>query len=360
MEDLAPRALGGDDLLDAEGPARLDVPRHFPLQLAAMLRRQLAARLGEAQGAQDVERPLRLRKVETRLLHLGAHIGERRRRRAHRAAHDGIHRRDPAQVRGERHPPRRGGLGRGAREGGARRLQRQRVAGMAPGHGVEHQRRIGYVARHRAVNREVAERRAGRPVRDAARTRAQPHHAAETRGVAQRAAEVAAGREPYLPRRQRRRRSAGRSAGGQVRPPRVAGGAEHRVEGLRSGAELRRVRLADDDRAVRLQPLDHVIRARRDVVGVDRRAEGRAHALHLVQVLHRDRQAGEPVRRRVGGGRGRNPPRPVARPVEAERRHGAERAVGFGDPLRRRVDQLQRRDFAPAQRGDGRARRKPA
>ena len=73
----------------------------------------------------------------------------------------------------------------------------------------------------------------------------------------------------------------------------IARRAEDRVEGLRADRELRRVGLADGDRAGRPQPLDDGVVLRRHVVAVDRRAEGGADALGRHDVLVRDRQAGE-------------------------------------------------------------------
>ena len=79
----------------------------------------------------------------------------------------------------------------------------------------------------------------------------------------------------------------------QVLPtiPRIARRAEHAVEGLRSGAELRRVGLADRHRACGAHARDDQRVARRDVVLVEQRAAGRANAGGVDQVLVRDRQA---------------------------------------------------------------------
>ena len=86
------------------------------------------------------------------------------------------------------------------------------------------------------------------------------------------------------------------------------------------------------------------------VVGVDRRAPGRAHALHRHQVLDRDGHTAEPAGRALGGGVFRHDA-PGVRPraVDAERRDRVEVRVGRRDPLGARVHQLQRRDLAPPQ-----------
>ena len=72
---------------------------------------------------------------------------------------------------------------------------------------------------------------------------------------------------------------------------RIARRAEHGVERLRSGAELRRVRLADGDRAGRADPRHDERVARRHVVAVERRAARRADARRVDEILVRDRQA---------------------------------------------------------------------
>ena len=87
----------------------------------------------------------------------------------------------------------------------------------------------------------------------------------------------------------------------------VARDAEDGVEGLRAGAELRRVRLADDDRARAAQPLDDQRVRVGHVVAVDRRAVGRAQPRRVDEVLDRDRQPVQRAERvaarerRVGG-----------------------------------------------------------
>ena len=63
-----------------------------------------------------------------------------------------------------------------------------------------------------------------------------------------------------------------------------------------AGAELRRVRLGDDDAALAFDALHHRMRPRRHVITEDRRAIGRAHAGDVGQILDGDRQAGEPTR----------------------------------------------------------------
>ena len=105
----------------------------------------------------------------------------------------------------------------------------------------------------------------------------------------------------------RGRRAAAAAARRARRVVGVAGRAEDGVEGLRAGAELGRVRLADDDRAGAAQARDEQRVRGRDVVAVDRRAVGRPHAGGVLEVLDRDRQAVQRPGRRVAseGGVGR-------------------------------------------------------
>ena len=115
----------------------------------------------------------------------------------------------------------------------------------------------------------------------------------------------------------------GRAAAAAARRARgvvgVAGRAEDGVEGLRAGAELGRVRLADDDRAGAAQAGDHQRVRGRDVVAVDRRAVGRPHARGVLEVLDRDRQAVQRPGRLVAPRARRRPPRPRAAPSSASR-----------------------------------------
>ena len=80
-----------------------------------------------------------------------------------------------------------------------------------------------------------------------------PQNAAGLRTLAPRSDPSANG---SIPLRHRGRRAAARPARRPRQVPRVARRAEDRVEGLRAGAELGRVRLADHDRARGAQPLD--------------------------------------------------------------------------------------------------------
>ena len=210
------------------------------------------------------------------------------------------------------------------------------------------------VARHGAIHHQPFEGEVLRAVGDAAWARPHAEDAAEARGDAQTAAEVRAGGEPDLARGECHRRAAGGAPAGLIDVPRVSGLAEDLVEGVGAGAELGRVGLGDHDGASGLQRLDQDVRARRHMVGIDRRAPGRAHALDLHQVLDRDGQAAEPAARAVRVRRLRHDPLGMgARPLDAERRQGVEMPVGGCNPLGAGLHHLQRRDLSAPQQVHG-------
>src|SRR4029434_8452151 len=91
------------------------------------------------------------------------------------------------------------------------------------------------------------------------RGRAEAHHVAERRGIAQRTSEIAAIGNRQQTRGQRNGRTAAAAAARAIESVRITRGAEDRVERLRTGAELRCVRLADQDRARRTNSLDEQI-----------------------------------------------------------------------------------------------------
>src|SRR5205807_3584569 len=105
---------------------------------------------------------------------------------------------------------------------------------------------------------------------------AEAHDAAEGGWDAERAPEVRALGEGAEARGERDRGAAARPPTRKRRIPRIARRAEDRVEGVRAGAELGTVGLAEDDRARRLQPLDDQGIVLGDAVLEDLRALGRA------------------------------------------------------------------------------------
>src|SRR5204863_888036 len=107
---------------------------------------------------------------------------------------------------------------------------------------------------------------------------------------------IRAVREPYLTGRERRGSAPGRAAGGQRRIPRIARPSEHLVECRAARAELRRVRLCDDNATLALDTLHHWVRGLRHMVLENRRAVGRAHTSDIGQAFDGDRQTAEPTR----------------------------------------------------------------
>ena len=236
---------------------------------------------------------------------------------------------------------------------------RHRIERMRAGFAFEHQRAVGDVARHRPLDRQRAVRLLLRARHHAGRG-PQAHRRAITRRRADAAAEIAAGGEPDLPARQRRRRAARRSARRHARVPRVARHAEHLVEGVAAGGEFRQVRFGDDQRAVGFEPLHDDVGRFRDALGVDARTRGAAHALDVGVVLDRDRQAVKVMRRRRLRRRLHQAPGAITRALEAKRRQRVQRRLGFGDARGGRIDHFEWRDLALPEQRDRRGRRQPA
>ena len=233
---------------------------------------------------------------------------------------------------------------RGSEEWRRQPRQRQRIGRMLAAHGIEQQRKVLDIARHRAVHGQIAIDLGGGRMRDAADARPHPDDAAEARGIAQRAAHVGAVREPRGTGCEGDS-GAARGAGGRTRQvPGIKRRAEHFVKGIGAGAEFRRVRFGVDDGAVTFEMLDHDVGTRCDRILEDRRALRVQHALDIEQVLYRNRhsrkQAAIPDRffhQRFGMGSGA---------VEAQRRQGIDFAVDLGDPLLQHVEQIERCDLA--------------
>ena len=200
---------------------------------------------------------------------------------------------------------------------------------MLAAHGVEQQRQVLDIARHRALDAEIAIDLEDRRMRDAADARPHADNAAEARGIAQRAAHVGAVRKPGHAGGERGGGAAGRAGGGARQIPGVAGRAEHLVEGIGAGAEFRRVGFGVDHRAVAFEAFDHQIGARRNVVPVDRRALRRQHALDVGQVLDRHRQPGKQAA--LAGLAFHQLPGAASGPVETQRRQRIHLAVDLGN-----------------------------
>ena len=176
-----------------------------------------------------------------------------------------------------------------------------------------------------------------------------PNHAAKAGRVAQTAAHVRALRHPGLARGQRRRGTPRGPRHRTAQVPRVTGAPEDLVEGAGPGAEFRRVRLGVDHPAPHLDPLDDEAGGLRHMIGIDRRALGRAHPGDVLQVLDRHRKAAEDaaLRHRPRGDPGRMRPRPV----EAEGGQRVDRPVHRRHPRLQRVQHLREGDFTRVQPG---------
>ena len=138
--------------------------------------------------------------------------------------------------------------------------------------------------------------------------------------------------------------------GNALRVPRIAALAEHRVGRDHTPGELLHVGLADQYRALGLEPPDHGSVAVGDVVGEVGGAAGGAHACRLDVVLERDGHAVQEAEPAPLGGR------PVAgiglfpRPLRRGRRHGVEHGIELLDP---REAALDRRPCSAGQRPVG-------
>ena len=167
----------------------------------------------------------------------------------------------------------------GRRVGEPRRRQAGRIPRRGAGREVEQQRRVCDGLGERPVHRRVLEVPVReRPARHASVGRLQAEAAGEARRDADRAAAVARRDERADAARERRRRAAARAARRALEIPGRARDAVDEVAGDRGVAELRRVGLADDDRAGVLQPLHLDLGGVGDPVAIDRGCRARGAA----------------------------------------------------------------------------------
>ena len=150
---------------------------------------------------------------------------------------------------------------------------------------------------------------------------AEPGHPAEGRRDAERPSQVGPLRQREHAGREPRRPAAGRPSRRERRVPRVAGCAEHVVEGVGPRGELRRVGLAHHHRPGGPQAAHHQRVLRGHVVRVQRRAVGGAQPRHRRHVLDPDRHP----RERPDVLSPRQPPVDRARTVEGARGEGHHR-----------------------------------
>src|SRR5689334_16960435 len=101
--------------------------------------------------------------------------------------------------------------------------------------------------------------------------------------------------KPYLAGGQRHCAAASRAAAGQRRVPWVARATEHFIERATAGTELRCVGFGDNDPALALDPFDHRMRLRRNMIAEDWRPISGAHTCDIGQIFNCDRQAAKPA-----------------------------------------------------------------
>ena len=174
-----------------------------------------------------------------------------------------------------------------------RRAERVDVRRIGAAHGREHERSVHDGARRRCDVAHVAEGIGRHVVRHEAERLLEADDAAAGRRNARRAASIRADCERADADRSGRRCAARGAAAGAAGVVGVAGSAEQRRLGERHVAELRRRRLAHQDRAGGFQARDRHGVGCGNVVLVHERREGRAHALGVDEVLHVQRYAVE-------------------------------------------------------------------
>jgi hypothetical protein len=196
--------FGALDLLHRQLEAFLDVPDHLGLEQVALAaqHRRLAER--KIERTQHMETFMGFAQIRMGFLDDDSGLGEALRCLAGDGNDFRIDRRDAEIGRIGNTFWSFAGTRRG-QKGRRQQRQRQRIGRLLAAHGVEQQREILDIARHRALDTEIAIDRRDRGVRDAADARSQTHDAAEARGVTQRAAHVGAVRQPRHAGRERNR-----------------------------------------------------------------------------------------------------------------------------------------------------------
>ena len=195
-----------------------------------------------------------------------------------------------------------------ARERGRRGLDRtvgaDRILGIRPLHGVVGEREVARRARERSEMIEARDERIGARAREPPIGRLQAEQPAERGRHADRAIGVGAERERHQPARDRAARAARRAAGHAAEIVRIVRVAVMHVLAGEVVGVFAHVERADQHGAGGLEPLDQrrVVRRGRKLA-VDLRAGACRQALHVEQVLHRERHAGERSQRLLRGAR---------------------------------------------------------
>ena len=136
----------------------------------------------------------------------------------------------------------------------ARLVDRRRRARIRAGHRAEEQRAVGNGARHRTEHRERVPGVRRGPRRHAPGRGTEADDIAVVAGIAQACREVGSVGERQHAASDGHGRATRGAAAGLVEVVGIARCAEHLVEGLAAGAELRRIGLADRDRAFGSEP----------------------------------------------------------------------------------------------------------
>ena len=246
--------------------------------------------------------------------------------------------RDPqtADVLRQQRRHRLGGPGR------ARRVVRIRSL-----HRVIGQREIADVARERAEMIEAEDERKRPCARQPAVGRLQSEDSAERRRHPDRAVGVG-------PQRQRHQAAADGAAGAARRaaghPRHVMRIARRTVMHILAGEVVgvfAHIERADQHRAGRLHALDQGGVARRRLeVAIDLRSGAGRQPLHVEQVLHRERHAGERAGIFPGRDRGIDCARPGARAIGGHVGEGIQDGIVLGDPRQRRFGHAERRHLS--------------
>ena len=302
----------------------LDVPHQILLHQLPPLRQLVGVEgdHGERAGAEyDVGD---LGERGARVLDPGAEAAKHSHGLMSNAAHLIVHGYQPIQIRRPGHLPAfdRGRLHR-ADELTRIDLIGKRGAFVGAGDRGEHESSVSHGTRQRSSDSEGVPNQNAGMLRDEPWCGAEPDDAAESRRRPEGSAQIRPLGDRTHSGGHGHRGASARPPARQGGVPRVACGAEHRVERSATGAELRCVRLAHHDGSGRLETLHHEVVFGRHVMLVDQRAPCRANALGRRQVLDRNRHA---VKRGQHGALSIE--RPGRRAGRGERRFAGDRDVG--------------------------------
>ena len=286
------------------------------------------------------------------LVHLSADVGEPVNGGAAYLGDLGVHG-GYAEVGGVGDTRGRRGVVHPVNEGTAWGGQAYGVGGIGAGLGVEHQGYVADVPAHRPFDGQVGEWHGAWASRDAARGGAQSDNGAEAGRDSEAAAEVAAGRQPYLAGGERGGGSAGRAAAGLGGVPGVARLAEDLVEGVRSRAKFGGVGLGENYASFGFEDGYEKVGLVRHVVGEYGRAASAADAGHVNEVFDGYGEAVKVAARGVGFAEVGQAGGVVPRPVGADGGEGVHGVAGPVYALQGGVNQLRGRDGSPLEFGYG-------